>query len=107
MLQREEEFPEAIGAMYDIVVALHREVAELAVAFVRLLHPTNLGAPDGVPTRFVIFFLAPEREEEAMIALGQARYSRDIAEIQPRYSRDLPSAEWLLQARYSRDTAEI
>ena len=33
--------------------------SEPVIIFVRLSHPINLGAPDGVPTRFIFVLLGP------------------------------------------------
>ena len=39
---------------------LSRRFAEPVIVFIRLKHPLNLGAPDGIPTRFLFVLLGPK-----------------------------------------------
>ena len=59
LLAREEQVSTAIGNAVAIPHAYLDAVRELVVVFVRLAHPLNLGAPDGIPTRFVFVMLGP------------------------------------------------
>ncbi|MCH2115560.1 MAG: PTS sugar transporter subunit IIA [Pirellulales bacterium] len=57
LLAREEDVSTAIGNAVAIPHAYLDAVREPTIVFVRLAHPLNLGAPDGVPTRFVFVLL--------------------------------------------------
>jgi len=59
LLQREQEAPTAIGHAVAIPHAYLDVIAEQVVLFVRLAHPVNMGAPDGIPTRFLFFLVGP------------------------------------------------
>lgn len=59
LLQREKTTPTAIGHAMAIPHAYLDEIEKQIVIFVRLAHPVNLGAPDGIPTRFLFFLLGP------------------------------------------------
>ena len=59
LLQREHDAPTAIGHSVAIPHAYLNDIEEQIVVFVRLAHPVNLGAPDGIPTRFFFFLLGP------------------------------------------------
>lgn len=59
LLRREEESPTTIGHAAAIPHAYLDAIKEQLVVFVRLAHPMNLGAPDGIPTQFVFFLLGP------------------------------------------------
>lgn len=59
LVAREEEFSSAIGNSVAVPHAYLDAVTEPISAFVRLAHPVNLGAPDGVPTRFVFVLMGP------------------------------------------------
>ncbi len=59
LLQRERETPTAIGHAVAIPHAYVEGIEEQIVLFVRLAHPVNLGAPDGIPTRFLLFLMGP------------------------------------------------
>jgi len=60
LLRREREAPTAIGDAVAVPHAYLEAVPEPLIVFVRLARPINLGAPDGIPTRFVIMLLGPE-----------------------------------------------
>jgi len=59
LLSREETAPTAIGHSVAIPHAYLEGLTEPCVIFVRLAHAVNLGAPDGIPTRFFFFMLGP------------------------------------------------
>ena len=59
LLSREATAPTAIGHSVAIPHAYLEGLAEPCVIFVRLAHAVNLGAPDGIPTRFFFFMLGP------------------------------------------------
>ena len=59
LLAREETAPTAIGHSVAIPHAYLEGLAKPCVIFVRLAHAVNLGAPDGIPTRFFFFMLGP------------------------------------------------
>ena len=59
LLQREQNAPTAIGNAIAVPHAYLDEIEEQIVLFVRLAHPANFGAPDGIPTQFLFFLLGP------------------------------------------------
>ncbi len=59
LLEREAQVPTAIGNGVAIPHAYLDAFSEPVVVFVRLKHALNLGAPDGVPTRFLFVLLGP------------------------------------------------
>ena len=59
--EREQTAPTAIGHSVSIPHAYLEGLKEPRVIFARLAHAVNLGAPDGIPTRF-LFFIATTRE---------------------------------------------
>ncbi|MCH2596578.1 MAG: PTS sugar transporter subunit IIA, partial [Pirellulales bacterium] len=61
LLQRERESPTAIRHACAIPHYYGSMVAEPIMVFIRLQHPLNLGAPDGVATRFVFLLVGPEQ----------------------------------------------
>lgn len=61
LLQREREAPTAIGHGCAIPHFYAETLDEPMMIFIRLKHPVNLGAPDGVATRFVFMLVGPER----------------------------------------------
>ena len=61
LLQRERESPTAIGHACAIPHYYGSMFAEPIMVFIRLQHPLNLGAPDGVATRFVFLLVGPEQ----------------------------------------------
>ena len=59
LLRREQSAPTAIGHSVAIPHA-YLDILEVPrVIFIRLAHAVNLGAPDGIPTRFLFFMLGP------------------------------------------------
>lgn len=61
LLRREREAPTAIGHGCAIPHFYADVLEEPRMVFVRLKHPVNLGAPDGVATRFLFLLIGPER----------------------------------------------
>lgn len=61
LLERERVSPTAIGHGCAIPHYYHECFDEPVIVFARLKQPLNLGAPDGVATRFVYLLLGPER----------------------------------------------
>ncbi|MEC7502259.1 MAG: PTS sugar transporter subunit IIA [Planctomycetota bacterium] len=59
LLEREQTAPTAIGHSVSIPHAYLEGFREPRVIFARLAHAVNLGAPDGIPTRFIFFMLGP------------------------------------------------
>ena len=59
LLAREMEMPTAIGHAVAVPHAYLEGLTEPRVVFVQLEHSLNLGAPDGVPTRFLFVLLGP------------------------------------------------
>ena len=59
LLEREQTAPTAIGHSVSIPHAYLEGFREPRVIFARLSHAVNLGAPDGIPTRFIFFMLGP------------------------------------------------
>ncbi len=56
---REKQASTAIGHAVAVPHVYLDEIEKQIVFFVRLAHPVNLGAPDGVPTQFLFFLLGP------------------------------------------------
>jgi mannitol/fructose-specific phosphotransferase system IIA component (Ntr-type) len=59
LLARESPASTAIGNAVAVPHTYFDAIREPVIVFVRLAHPVNLGAPDGVPTRFVFVLLGP------------------------------------------------
>ena len=59
LLDRERQVSTAIGNAVAVPHAYLDALTEPLIVFVRLARPINLGAPDGVPTRFVFVLLGP------------------------------------------------
>jgi mannitol/fructose-specific phosphotransferase system IIA component (Ntr-type) len=59
LLEREEEMSTAIGHAVAVPHAYLDVLAAPVVVFIQLNHPLNMGAPDGIPTRFLIMLLGP------------------------------------------------
>lgn len=60
LLQRERVAPTAIGNACAIPHFYGPVLDQPLMLFIRLKHATNLGAPDGVATRFVFLLIGPE-----------------------------------------------
>lgn len=61
LLRREQVAPTAIGHGCAIPHFYDAGFDEPTMIFIRLKHPLNLGAPDGVATQFVYILLGPEQ----------------------------------------------
>ena len=59
LLTREKAVSTAIGQAVAIPHAYVPEIEKPTIFFIRLKRPLNLGAPDGVPTRFFFILLGP------------------------------------------------
>ena len=59
LLKREQQVSTAIGNAVAVPHTYLDAFTEPIIVFVRLSHAINLGAPDGVPTRFVFVLLGP------------------------------------------------
>ncbi|MEK6249416.1 MAG: PTS sugar transporter subunit IIA, partial [Planctomycetales bacterium] len=59
LLQREQESSTAIGHALAVPHTYLDAFSEAAIVFVRLSHAINLGAPDGIPTRYLFVLLGP------------------------------------------------
>jgi mannitol/fructose-specific phosphotransferase system IIA component (Ntr-type) len=59
LLEREQQVSTAIGNAVAVPHTYLNAFSEPVIVFVRLSHPTNLGAPDGVPTQFLFMLLGP------------------------------------------------
>lgn len=57
--RREERISTAIGHAVAVPHAYLPGLPEPVVLFLRLKHPLNMGAPDGIPTRFLFVLLGP------------------------------------------------
>lgn len=79
LLLRERQAPTAIGHGVAIPHAYVDGIKEQMVVFVRLDHPVNMGAPDGIPTQFMLFLLGPTgaAEEHLDTIAGIARLMSD------------------------------
>jgi len=58
--KRESSASTAIGRGVAVPHAYLDSLTDPVIVFVRLAHPLNLGAPDGIPTRFVFVLLGPK-----------------------------------------------
>lgn len=89
LVEREEQSATAIGSAVAVPHVYLDFFDKPVIVFVRLARPLNLGAPDGVPTRFVFLLLGPEgRASEHLDTLmniarlmsdNQFRYDAQIA----------------------------
>lgn len=95
LLSRERAAPTSIGHATAIPHAYLEGVVEQHVVFVRLDHPINTGAPDGIPTKFFVFLFGPPgvaaqhldtlayvarvmSDDEFRYEAGKARNSEDL-----------------------------
>ncbi len=62
LLAREQQSSTAIGDSVAIPHLYSGAIREPVILFARLEHPMNLGAPDGVPTRFFFHLLGPKAQ---------------------------------------------
>ena len=59
LLEREQVAPTPIGHACGVPHAYLEGLEQQAIQFVRLARPINLGAPDGIPTRFLFLLVGP------------------------------------------------
>ena len=95
LLKREQSSPTALGHSMAIPHCYVEEIEEQIVQFVRLAQPVNMGAPDGIPTRYLFFLLGPPgaaarhldtlasvarlmSDDELRYEAGMARSSNDL-----------------------------
>lgn len=112
LLEREERSATAIGSAVAVPHVYLDFFSAPVIVFVRLSRPINLGAPDGVPTRFVFVLLGPEdRAAEHLDTLmniarlmsdNQFRYDAQVA----RNKRDMLAALDRFDARRVRQKRE-
>lgn len=60
LVSREKQSSTAIGHALAVPHVYMSAFSEPTVVFARLAHPLNLGAPDGIPTRFLFLLMGPE-----------------------------------------------
>jgi len=82
--EREQAASTAIGHAVAVPHCYSEAFAEPVIVFVRLAHPINLGAPDGIPTRYLFVLLGPpDRAAEHLDTL--ASIARVMADEEFRY----------------------
>ena len=59
--RRERDVPSAIGSACAVPHYYDERIDEPRMVFIRLRHPINLGAPDGIATRFVFLLIGPPK----------------------------------------------
>jgi mannitol/fructose-specific phosphotransferase system IIA component (Ntr-type) len=89
---REDQASTAIGHAVAVPHVYLDGIEQQIVLFVRLAHPVNLGAPDGIPIRFFFFLLGPRGSAEQhldtlasvarLMSNDEFRYDLDRAENQ-------------------------
>jgi mannitol/fructose-specific phosphotransferase system IIA component (Ntr-type) len=92
LVEREQQVSTAIGNAVAVPHTYLNAFSEPVILFVRLSHPTNLGAPDGVATRFVFMLLGPTGAQAQhldtlaniarLTADGEFRYDAGVARTQ-------------------------
>ena len=92
LLAREQEVSTAIGNAVAVPHTYLNAFSDPVILFVRLSHPTTLGAPDGVPTRFVFMLLGPTGTQAQhldtlaniarLMADGEFRHDAGVARTQ-------------------------
>jgi mannitol/fructose-specific phosphotransferase system IIA component (Ntr-type) len=104
LLMRERRASTAIGHAVAVPHLYLDTLREPVIVFVQLAHPLNLGAPDGVPTRFLFVLLGPPgqaaehldtlmniarlmADEEFRYEAGEARTRDDLLEALERFLR--------------------
>ena len=95
LLEREAQVSTAIGHGVAVPHAYLDVLDEPVVLLVRLTRPLNLGAPDGVPTRFLFLMLGPQgRTAEHLDMLTQiARLTAD--------------EEWRYEAKQAKTASQL
>ncbi|MCA9000254.1 MAG: PTS sugar transporter subunit IIA, partial [Planctomycetaceae bacterium] len=92
LVEREHSSPTAIGNSVAIPHAYSEKLTTPLILFIRLRHPLNLDAPDGVAVRYVFLLLGPpgaaEQHLDALAGIArlmsddQFRYEAGIARTQ-------------------------
>ncbi len=62
VLEREKMVPTVIGHACAVPHFYSESIAEPAMVFVRLRHGANLGAPDGIATRFIFLLIGSKQQ---------------------------------------------
>ena len=62
VLEREQIVPSAIGHACAVPHFYDDSISEPAMVFVRLKHGANLGAPDGIATRFIFLLIGSQQQ---------------------------------------------
>ena len=62
VLEREKTVPTVIGNACAVPHFYSESIEEPAMVFVRLKHGANLGAPDGIATRFIFLLIGSEHQ---------------------------------------------
>lgn len=110
--EREQTGSTAIGHAVAVPHAYLDAIAKPIVVFVRLKHPLNQGAPDGIPTRFFYFLLGPTEatshhldtlaniarlmaDDEFRYDAGRAREASELVDAMDRFAirRSTPAPE--------------
>lgn len=95
LMEREAKSSTAIGHAVAVPHAYLDVLSEPTVVFVRLSGPLNLGAPDGIPTRYLFFLLGPPSATSTHLdTLASA-------------ARLMSDEEFRYEARGARDSAEL
>ncbi len=95
LLSREKMAPTAIGHSVAIPHAYLEGLEDPCVIFVRLARAVNLGAPDGIPTRFFFFMLGPSGDA--------GRHLDTLASV----ARLMSDDEFRFDATRARDRSEL
>ena len=107
---RESKASTAIGHAVAVPHAYLAAVSEPTVVLVRLRHPLNLGAPDGIPTQFIYFLLGPEEATSHHLDT-LASIARLMADDEFRYdarrARSCPDLVTALDRFAARSTPEL
>lgn len=90
LMRREREGSTAIGHAVAVPHAYLDCFQQQLIVFIRLARPVNMGAPDGIPTRFVFVLLGPQ-ESVAMHIDALTSIARQMVDDQLRY--DMATAE--------------
>ncbi|GJM24234.1 MAG: hypothetical protein DHS20C16_06490 [Phycisphaerae bacterium] len=87
LLQRESSASTAIGRGVAVPHAYLDTLTEPVIVFLRLAHPLNFGAPDGIPTRFVFVLIGPKGAAEVHLDT-LATIARVMSDDEFRYEID-------------------
>lgn len=109
LLERERRFSTAIGNAVAVPHAYTEGIAEADIVFIRLRHPVNMGAPDGIPTRFLFVLVGPPGQAESHLdtltnvarLMSDDEFRYDLGEV--RSQEDLLAALDRFDARTAPD----